>query len=109
VLGSVLSRAINGQAAFFPTLGAGVMLIGLHVLFSFLSSRWHWLSVLIKGRPRTLVRDGTADRSALRRSMISDDDLNESLRTNGNVTDIAEVAEARLERNGDISVVKKKR
>src|ERR1044072_1697039 len=30
VRGSVLSRAVNGQAAFFPTLGASALLILLH-------------------------------------------------------------------------------
>ena len=68
VLGSVLSRAINGQAAFFPTLGASAALVGLHVLLSFLSSRWHWLSITIKGRAKTVVRDGAVDHAALRRA-----------------------------------------
>src|SRR3954466_8183222 len=37
VLGSVLSRGINGQANFFPTLGASVLLVILHRVVSMLA------------------------------------------------------------------------
>ena len=106
VLGSVLSRAINGQAAFFPTLGASALLVGLHALLASVSFHWHWFSVLVKGRPRVLVRDGKLVRRELERSKITDHDLEENFRLHGNVRDLAEVAEARVERNGEVSVVK---
>ena len=108
VLGSVLSRAINGHAAFFPTLGASAVLVGMHELLSFLASRIHWVSQGLKGGTPTIIRDGVVDRAALRRCQISAHDLEENLRLKGNVTNSAEVAEARLERNGEISVVRKK-
>ena len=108
VLGSVLSRGINGQAAFFPTLGASVVLVVLHHIVATAALRSHWFSKLLKGSPRTLVRDGKIDRAELRRSKITVDDLDENLRLNGGVKDAGEVAEARLERNGTVSVVKAK-
>lgn len=107
VLGSVLSRGINGQAAFFPTLGASAVLVLLHHLVAMLALRWGWFSKLLKGAPRTLVRDGRIDRAELKRNKITDEDLDENLRLNGGVRDASEVAEARLERNGSVSVVKK--
>jgi uncharacterized membrane protein YcaP (DUF421 family) len=108
VLGSVLSRGINGQAPFFPTLGASAVLVGLHHLIATLAFHSHWFSQLVKGRARTLVSDGKVVRAALRRSKITDDDLDENLRLNGSVIGTADVAEARLERNGTVSVVKAK-
>jgi uncharacterized membrane protein YcaP (DUF421 family) len=107
VLGSVLSRAINGQAAFFPTLGVSVLLVALHHLLATLAFHSHWVSQQVKGRTRILVRDGQIDRGEMGRSKITDDDLDENLRLHGNVRRISEVAEARLERNGEVSVVKK--
>jgi uncharacterized membrane protein YcaP (DUF421 family) len=106
VLGSVLSRGINGQAAFFPTLGVSAVLVGLHHLVATLALHSHWFSQLAKGSPRTLVRRGQVDQAAMRKAKISGDDLEENLRLNGGVSDVREVAEARLERNGSISVVK---
>lgn len=107
VLGSVLSRAINGQAAFFPTLGVSVALVVLHHIVATIAFHSHWFSQLIKGNPRVLVHDGKIDREQMRRSKITRDDLDENLRLNGGVARTEEVAEARLERNGSVSVVKK--
>lgn len=106
VLGSVLSRAINGSAAFFPTLGACALLVGLHHVLGTLACRFHAFSDLVKGNAQVLVRNGKADARAMRKSKISIDDLEENLRLNGNVALPAEVGEARLERNGQVSVVR---
>lgn len=108
ILGSVLSRGVNGQSPFFPTLGVSFLLVMLHRATAWLASRVHWVSRAIKGAPHVLVRNGQIDEAVLRRSLMSHEDLEESLRTNGNVPDARDVAEARLERNGEVSVVKKK-
>lgn len=107
ILGSVLSRGINGQAAFFPTLGASAVMVALHHALSTGSYHWRWLSALVKGPPRTLVRDGRIDAEELRFNKITRDELSENLRLHGNVAEPAQVAEARLETNGRISVVKR--
>ena len=41
ILASVLSRAINGSAAFLATLGGGVVLVLLHRLFAHLAYYSH--------------------------------------------------------------------
>jgi uncharacterized membrane protein YcaP (DUF421 family) len=105
IFGSVMSRGINGQARFFPTLGAGFVLIALHWIVATLAVYSHGVSLFAKGRDRVLVRDGQMDRDAMRRSKVTEDDLYESLRARGKVSSIADVKEARLERNGEISVV----
>lgn len=106
ILGSVLSRGINGEAAFFPTLGASALLVAFHHVLSTAAFRWHWFSQFVKGRPQVLVRDGKLNYAELGKCKITHDDLDENLRLNGNVVGIDRVAEARLERNGVISVVK---
>ena len=106
ILGSVLSRGINGQAAFFPSLGVSAVLIVFHHLLATAAFQWSWFSRVVKGDEDILVRDGKVDRAAMRRCKITNDDLAENLRLNGNETNIEDIAEARLERNGSISVVK---
>ena len=108
ILGSVLSRAINGQADFFPTLGAGLVLVLLHRLLAMASLRSHWVSLFAKGRDRVLVRQGQVDREALRHATMTEDDLLENLRLHGNIGSAAEAEEARLERNGTVSVIKRR-
>lgn len=109
ILGSVVSRGINGEAAFGPTLVAGALLVALHHLVATIAWRAHWFSQLVKGRPHTLVRAGSLVHDELRRARITADDLDENLRLNGGVDSPGDVAEARLERNGTISVVKAQR
>lgn len=106
VLGSVLSRAINGDARFFPTLAASTLLVVLHHFLASLTFRSHLFSQLVKGQPRVLVRNGVVDREAMQHAKITPDDLEANLRLQGNVGRLEDVAEARLERSGAISVLR---
>ncbi len=106
IFGSVVSRAITGSSAFFPTLGAGFVLILLHWLFAVLAFHSDWFGTWVKGNARLLVNEGTIDWDAMRKSNISEKDLMSALRTQANIASIDEVQEARLERSGDISVLK---
>jgi uncharacterized membrane protein YcaP (DUF421 family) len=105
ILGSVVSRAINGSSEIVPTLGAGAVLVALHWAFASLAFRSDRFGTLVKGRTRVLVRDGQIDWDQMRRSNMSRDDLLGALRGEG-VRDPEKVAEARLERSGEVSVVK---
>jgi uncharacterized membrane protein YcaP (DUF421 family) len=107
VVGSVLGRAIIGQGAFLPELGACGVMVLLHHLLAVVACHSDAVSRLLKGRPLLLVRNGAIDRQAMRRGRITPDDLEENLRLNGNVCAAAEAREARLERNGSISVVRR--
>ncbi|HYO13139.1 MAG TPA: YetF domain-containing protein [Thermoanaerobaculia bacterium] len=108
VLGSTLSRAINGSAPLAVTLAASALLVVLHHLLAWLTWRSHGLGVFFKGRPQALIRDGQTIPRNLRRYRISKGDLDEALRLHAHLDDPGQVKEARFERNGDISFVKKK-
>jgi len=108
MLGSMVSRAIAGTAPFMPTLVASAMLLAVHWLFSAGAVRSHHLGEVIKGSSDILIKDGRIDTAALRVAHMSDRDLWEELRSKS-VSDLKEVAEARLERSGSLSVIKAKR
>jgi hypothetical protein len=55
LIGSILSRAINGTAPFFVTIGAATVLMVMHRVFSFAASRSHRFGVVIKGEAYTLI------------------------------------------------------
>ena len=107
MLGSIVSRAVTGNAPFLPALAASAVLVAMHWLLSLASWRWHGFGALVKGRPRVLVRDGEPDRDAMRRSHITEHDLEEDLRGEG-LEGPDKVKEARLERSGKVSVVKQR-
>ena len=107
ILAAVLSRAINGSAAFFPTIGGGVVLVVLHRLFAFLAYNSHAFGILVKGSPDTIVRNGQCDFHAMRRNHVSTHDLDEYMRLGVHTDDLSSIRVARAERNGDVGFIKK--
>lgn len=106
VLGSIASRAVTGNAPMVPTMTAAAVVMALHWGFSAAAVRWSLFGRIIKGRSRPLVVDGVADEDALCDAHMTTRDLMEALREQG-VSEVAKVAQARLERDGSISVVRK--
>jgi len=107
MLGSIVSRAITGNAPFFPALVAAAVLLAMHSLFSWVAMHWHGFGAAIKGHSQVIVCDGEIDRREMRRAHMTERDLWEDLRGKS-ISRLEEVAEARLERNGGLSVIKAK-
>ena len=107
IVGSIASRAITGNAPLLPAGGAIAVLVGLHWSFSAIAVRSKSFGNLIKGTSDVIIRDGQIDHDRLRKAHMSDGDLEEDLRSAG-VADVRDVLEARLERSGELSVIKKK-
>jgi uncharacterized membrane protein YcaP (DUF421 family) len=106
ILASVLARAVNGSAPMIPTLGCSFALVLAHRLLADLGSRWHFIGKLVKGNDDMIITNGRLDEEALKKHNFSKRDLMEDLRLEG-VDKIEDVQSARLERSGDISVIKK--
>jgi uncharacterized membrane protein YcaP (DUF421 family) len=70
-----------------------------------LACRMPMLAGWIKGHSQTLIENSQVDHTRLERHHIAQDDLDEELRLNG-VAHPREVKLARLERSGEISVIK---
>ena len=105
ILASMIARAVNGSAPFFPTLAAGFVLVLLHRLLAVLAFHWSTFGRWIKGEPDLLVKDGQPQSQVLRRYGITETDLLEELRLNGNLETLQQVKKAMIERNGHVSVI----
>ncbi len=105
MLGSVMSRAINSSAPLFPTLGAGVVFVGLHWLLSVLAYRTTWFGSIVKGNPVLLIKDGQVQQQGMRETGMSTHDLEQALRLQAQEMDSSKVKLAYLERSGSISVI----
>lgn len=106
-IGALLSRVVVGASAFLPTVTAGFVLVMTHRALAWATLHHKWVDRLIKGSERMLYRQGEIDRKNLEKSLMSKGDLMESVRINSNLSDLEEVVEARLERTGEISIIKK--
>jgi uncharacterized membrane protein YcaP (DUF421 family) len=105
IIGSTASRGILGNAALGNALIAVIVLIAFHWLISLISRDWPFFSALVKGSATPIIKEGRVLRGNMRDAHMSNDDLDEDLRNKG-VVDPADVAEARLERDGRLSVIK---
>jgi uncharacterized membrane protein YcaP (DUF421 family) len=105
ILASVLSRAINGSAAFFATLGGGLVLVLLHRLLAFIAFHSHWFGCLIKGRPEVIIDGGDFVLATMHRNHISTHDVEEDMRLSLRDDDVSKVKKGRVERSGDISFI----
>jgi uncharacterized membrane protein YcaP (DUF421 family) len=106
IIGSVASRAISGTAPFFASLAAAFMLIVMHWIISYFTMDSKTLGDLTKGHDTLIIENGRTHRPGLRSAHMSNEDLAEDLRQQG-VERPEEVKEARLERSGKLSVIKK--
>lgn len=105
MLGSILSRAINGSADLLPTLAAGVALLVMQWLLSFVAAHTRWLGPVVKGDPVLLIEDGEVREDGLRDAGMTREDLTEALRLEIRDEDPARVRRAYMERNGKVSVI----
>jgi uncharacterized membrane protein YcaP (DUF421 family) len=108
IIASVLARAINGSAPFFPTLIVGFVLVILHRLLAIGAYFSHAFGILIKGKSVVLVQNGKLQRKYMRLNHISEHDLQEDMRLEAATDDLSEIRIARVERSGDISFIKAK-
>jgi uncharacterized membrane protein YcaP (DUF421 family) len=107
LLGNAVQNALLGKDT---SVGGGLLLavtlIACNWLVAFVTSRNQSVERLVEGVPVVLARDGKLFRSVLKREMVSEDDFDEALRLNGQMT-LTDVRIALLETNGTISVVKR--
>ncbi|NVM90562.1 uncharacterized membrane protein YcaP (DUF421 family) [Variovorax sp. SG517] len=108
LLGAVLSRAVVGASPFWSTMAAGVALVVTHRLVALASMRWQGFEDLINGHEITLVRDGRMDYDAMRHALVSRKDLDEALRQQAGGVRLDEVERAVLERDGKLSIVRRR-
>ena len=108
IYGSVLSRAITGNAPFFPTLAAALVMVLLHRLLAVFAYHTSFgFGNFIKGKASILIKNGEVQQDALRKHSITENDLKEAIRKSGCEGDFSKINTAYLERSGDISIIRK--
>jgi uncharacterized membrane protein YcaP (DUF421 family) len=107
MLGSIFSRVVVGASPFVPTTLACLAFVLVHWLLGWLSVRSDLVGRLVKGEKASLYKNGRINDRNMRRAMVSEKDLEESVRLRINSDSLQEVEEILIERTGDISVIKK--
>ncbi|WP_371436602.1 DUF421 domain-containing protein [Polaromonas sp.] len=107
----VADAASNAMQGEYKSINDGLVLLSTLIAWNFapdwLSYRSTTIARFLEPQPEILVRNGRINRRAMKREMITTEELEGKLRENG-VESIDEVRVARLESDGELSVFKRK-
>jgi len=107
LLGAILGRAVIGVSPLFSTLFAGLIICILHRLLAWASLKSAFIEQIAKGAKRILYKNGHFVKENLKSSLVNEEDLKEELRLRALVDSFDKVDAIYMERNGEISTVKK--
>ncbi|MGM0851946.1 MAG: DUF421 domain-containing protein [Bacillota bacterium] len=102
IVGTIASEPLI-STEFWPTIAALVILVGLHVLFSYLTLS-QWGNRFFLGEPTLLIKNGEILEDNLEKSKISLIQLTSILRSQG-YPKISDVDYAMLEPIGEVSII----
>lgn len=106
----VVDAASIGMTGESDTLGDSFVLVLTvllwSVVFDALTYRWPRLGRVLKSPPRLLIEDGEVNHTALRRELMSRQEVESQLRLHG-IEDLTNVHRAYIEPNGMVSVTMK--
>ncbi|WP_326540484.1 DUF421 domain-containing protein [Pseudorhodoferax sp.] len=106
----IADAAQNAMAGEYTSITDGVLLVSTIAAWNwFLDwAAWRWPAMrhFVEGEPLVLVRDGRPQRRAMRRELMSMDDLMAALREHG-VERVEDARLVRMEKDGEISVIRR--
>lgn len=108
LLGATLSRAIVGASPFVATVVASFAIVVCHRALAWACVRSRGLERLVGGVEREVYSNGAFNARELDAALITRTDVQESVRQKLGSRTMDNVAAAILERNGDVSVIRKK-
>lgn len=101
----------NAMAGGYSSITEGLLLVstivGWNWILDWLSTQSPWVARLVAPAPLVLIRNGRVQRENLRREMLTLEDLKSQLRLQG-VERVADVKVARVEEDGQISVIRQR-
>lgn len=104
IVGTIASEPLI-STEFIPTLYALAILVGLHILFAYLTLN-QWGNYFFLGEPTLLIKNGTILEDNLEKSKLSVSQLLSILRSKG-YPKISDVDYALLEPIGEVSIIPK--
>jgi uncharacterized membrane protein YcaP (DUF421 family) len=111
VLVIIADAAQNAMAGDYTSVVDGFVLIGTIIFWSYvlnwLSFRFPWFRRFALAPPICIIKDGVKQDAALRRELISDEELRAMLHEH-EIDDVAQVRRAWLEPDGQLTVLKRR-
>lgn len=107
LLGATLSRTIVGASPFVPVIVACFVIVLLHRLFGWVISRSKRFGKIMEGDKILLFENGKFIHQNERRALVCREDIMQGVRKSALTDDMDKIDRVYMERNGEISALKK--
>lgn len=107
LLGAVLSRAVVGASPFISVTITCTAIVLLHRLFCWYKVKSSRFSHLVEGKKILLFEDGDFIRKGMDKALLHREDILQEVRKTALTDDLSNIKVIYMERNGEISIVKK--
>jgi uncharacterized membrane protein YcaP (DUF421 family) len=106
-LGAVMSRAIVGASAFVPVVVCCFVIVLLHRMFGWLVARSKRFGRFIEGDKIVLFDSGRFFEDNMKKALVCQEDVMQGVRKSALMEDMSKIDKVYMERNGEISSIKK--
>jgi uncharacterized membrane protein YcaP (DUF421 family) len=107
ILGAILSRAVVGASDFVPVVGVCTVIVVLHRVLAWLVARHKKMSHLLQGEKILLFQDGKFLTENLGKALVCKEDVMQGVRKSALTEDLEKIKLIYIERNGEITAIKK--
>lgn len=106
-LGAVMSRAIVGASPIVPIIVSSTVIVLMHRMLGWITVRNKTIENLIEGKKMMLFSNGSFIEKNMDRAQVCEEDIMQGVRKDVLTNDLDQIKEIYIERNGEISSVKK--
>lgn len=106
-LGAIMSRAVVGASDFVPVMVCCFVIVLLHRLFGWLIAHSKAFGKFIEGNKMVLFEHGNFQHDNMKRALVCKEDIMQGVRKSALTEDMEQIEKVYMERNGDISPLKK--
>lgn len=106
-LGAIMSRAVVGASDFVPVVVCCFVIVLMHRLFGWLIATSKTFGKFIEGNKMTLFEHGRFQHDTMKKALVCQEDIMQGVRKSALLEDMDKIEKVYIERNGEISSIKK--
>jgi uncharacterized membrane protein YcaP (DUF421 family) len=106
-LGAVLSRAIVGASDFVPVIVTCTVIVLLHRFVGWLIAHSRMIEMAVEGNKILLFENGQFIDAHMRKALVCKEDVMQSVRKSALTEDLEKIEKIYMEKNGEVSAIKK--
>jgi uncharacterized membrane protein YcaP (DUF421 family) len=107
LLGATLSRAVVGASPFVPVIATCLIIVLLHRIFGWSIVKSERLGKIVEGNKILLFHNDHFIKENMEKALVCKEDIMQGVRKSALTEDMSEIDKVYIERNGEISSVKK--